>query len=372
MGPGQDPAGNRYITMPALSSTMEHGTLVRWLVKEGVEFKAGDALAEIETDKSVLTLEAPDDGTITKMLVSAGTEDIKVGNPLACLGGGDLSQPAAPVKRVLASPRARRLARESGLDLTGIRGSGPGGRIVGTDIATAEGKTMTRDAERVPLTPIRKAIAERLTASKQSVPHAYLTVDVHMDALTRLREELNESAHGEGRRLSLNDFIIRAMAIALAASPRVNVQFRGDHLLRFRTVDLAVAVALEEGLVTPVIREVSKKGLAEISREMADLAARAKARSLRPEEYSGGTACLSNLGAAGIRQFQAIINPPHAMILAVGSVEKRAAVIEEKLSIAKQLTATASFDHRAMDGRDCAEFLRRFRDVLERPAAGLL
>lgn len=395
MGPAQDPAMNGYITMPALSSTMEQGTLVRWLVKEGAEFKAGDALAEIETDKSVLTLEAPNDGTITKLLVGDGTDGVKVGAPLACLGHGDAPErkgavdcrepgqaaglavsgesssaaQALPTKRVLASPRARRLARESGFDLENIRGTGPGGRIVAVDVPTSQPES---SVARTPLTPMRKAIAERLTASKQSVPHAYLTVDIHMDALIRLRQELNESRHGAERRLSINDFLIRAMALSLAASPRVNVQLSDDYLLSFREIDLAVAVALDDGLITPVIRGASRKRLEVISLEMAELAARAKARKLRPEEYSGGTACLSNLGVMGIKQFQAIINPPHAVILAVGSVEKRAAVIEGNLVVAQQITATASFDHRAMDGSDCARFLTRFREMLERPEAELL
>lgn len=368
--PGQDPSTNRYITMPALSSTMEQGTLVRWLVKEGAAFKAGDALAEIETDKSVLTLEAPEDGAIAKILVSEGTEGIEVGAPLADLGQRDPPEARSGMEspeRVLASPLARKLARESGVDLGNVRGSGPRGRVRATDVVGTESRAA--DPERVPLTPMRRAIAERLTASKQSVPHAYLTVDIHMDALTRLRGELNERMPGGARRLSLNDFMIRAMALALAESPRVNVQFSGDHLLRFHQVDLAVAVAIDDGLITPVIRSASQKGVEEISVEMADLAARARSRNLRPAEYAGGTACLSNLGNMGIKQFEAIINPPHTIILAVGSVEKRAAVIEDSLVIARQLTATASFDHRAMDGRDCAEFLSRFKEMLERPAA---
>lgn len=387
----------RSITMPALSASMEQGTLVRWLVHEGAEFKAGDALAEIETDKAVLTLEAPEDGTIAKILVDEGTESVQVGTPLAYLDQEDaldgknraelaMPQPAAahadvaerpstgPVvplqTRISASPLARRLARESELDLATITGSGPGGRILGADVTRAV-NVAPMDFERVSLTPMRRAIAERLAASKQSVPHAYLTVDVHVDSLMRFREELNRGMQAAGRRISVNDFIVRAMALALAQSPKVNVQFCGEHLLKFRKVDLAVAVAVDEGLLTPVIRDAGNKGLEAISLEMSELAARARARTLRPEEYSGGTACLSNLGMMGVKQFEAIINPPQAIILAVGSMEKRAAVVDDRLVIARQLTATASFDHRAMDGRDCAEFLARFTAIMEGPVEDL-
>lgn len=402
------------ITMPALSSSMEHGTLVRWLVQEGAEVKAGESLAEIETDKAVLTLEAPADGKISKILVSDGTESVKVGCPLAYLDQGDetrakneISLPvrtaaqtdrnlrtdnscepmSAPAQaRVLASPLARRLAREFRLELASVHGSGPGGRILGCDVTRlrptedqtgsahsrphrmhstpASSVSSTPDCERVPLTAMRRSIAERMLASKQTIPHAYLTVDIYMDALIRFREELNQQGDES---FSLNDFMIKGMAIALAQSSKVNVQFCGDHLLKFHKVDLAVAVAIEDGLMTPVIQNAGGKPLREISLEMRDLSARARERKLRPEEYCGGTACLSNLGMMGIKQFEAIISPPHSIILAIGAVERRAAVVDERLSVVSQLTATASFDHRAMDGRDCAEFLTRFKAIMERP-----
>jgi len=426
------------VFMPALSPTMEEGTLAKWLVKEGDDVKAGDVIAEIETDKATMEVEAADEGKVGKIVVEAGTENVPVGKVIAVLleddeeAGdiGDVKQQAAhkkpqaakapeapkqakaeqekdvaPAKkvetkappapadakggRVFASPLARRLAEQSGIDLSGVEGSGPGGRIVKKDLegkaalqkptaaagalaaAPADITTAMGDipVEEVKLSAMRKVIAKRLTESKQTVPHFYLTVDVEMDRLIALRKEVNAD---EGVKLSVNDFLIKALAGALMKVPEANVQFAGDSLLKFGRADISVAVAIEGGLITPVIKGANTKGVAAIGQEMKDLAARAREGKLTPEEYQGGTASLSNLGMYGIKQFDAVINPPQATILAVGSAEQRPVVRDGALVPATVMTATLSCDHRAVDGAVGSELLTAFKSLIENPIRILL
>jgi pyruvate dehydrogenase E2 component (dihydrolipoamide acetyltransferase) len=431
------------VFMPALSPTMEEGTLAKWLVKEGDDVKAGDVIAEIETDKATMEVEAADEGKVGKIVVEAGTENVPVGKVIAVLleegeDAGDLGEvkdqaadkkqeaakePEAPKKeepkqarteqesdvapakkveakappapsdskggRVFASPLARRLAEQSGIDLSTIEGSGPGGRIVKKDLEgkaamqkpSAEAAAETGAApvstpdmgdipvEEVKLSAMRKVIAKRLTESKQTVPHFYLTVDVEMDRLIALRKEVNAD---EGVKLSVNDFLIKALAGALMKVPEANVQFAGDSLLKFGRADISVAVAIEGGLITPVIKGANTKGVATIGQEMKDLAARAREGKLKPEEYQGGTASLSNLGMYGIKQFDAVINPPQATILAVGSAEQRPVVRDGELVPATVMTATLSCDHRAVDGAVGSELLTAFKSLIENPIRILL
>jgi len=431
------------VFMPALSPTMEEGTLAKWLVKEGDDVKAGDVIAEIETDKATMEVESADEGKVGKIVVEAGTENVPVGKVIAILledgedAGdiGDVKQQAAPEKqeatkkpeapkkkepeqekseqekdvapakkveakappastdakgdRVFASPLARRLAEQSGIDLSAIEGSGPGGRIVKKDLegkaalqkpAAATGVPAAGPAdkpaamgdipvEEVKLSAMRKVIAKRLTESKQTVPHFYLTVDVEMDRLIALRKEVNAD---EGVKLSVNDFLIKALAGALMKVPEANVQFAGDTLLKFGRADISVAVAIEGGLITPVIKGANTKGVGAIGQEMKDLAARAREGKLKPEEYQGGTASLSNLGMYGIKQFDAVINPPQATILAVGSAEQRPVVRDGALVPATVMTATLSCDHRAVDGAVGSELLTAFKALIENPIRILL
>ena len=422
------------IQMPALSPTMEEGTLAKWLVKEGDKVSSGDLLAEIETDKATMEFEAVDEGTIAKILVAEGSEGVKVGTVIAIIadegedvsdaakGGGDAAPKAeagpaekqeeapaakkdapaststsAPMQssgdRVKASPLARRLADEKGIDLSAVSGSGPNGRIVKADL---EGATPTPAAkapaaastaapaaapapvhaaaqdfgiphEVIKLNGMRKTIARRLTESKQQVPHIYLTVDVRLDRLLKLREELNAGLSGRGIKLSVNDLLIKALGVALIEVPECNVQFAGDQMLQFKRADISVAVSIPGGLITPIITEVDSKGVAAISTAMKDLAARAKDGKLKPEEYQGGTASISNMGMFGIKQFDAVINPPQGMILAVGAGEKRPFVVDDSLQIATVMSATGSFDHRAIDGADGARLMKVFRELVENP-----
>jgi pyruvate dehydrogenase E2 component (dihydrolipoamide acetyltransferase) len=437
------------ILMPALSPTMTEGKLSRWLKKAGDEVKAGDVIAEIETDKATMEVEAVDEGTIVKILVAEGTDEVPVGQVIAVLAEEGEDAPAAPAApkaapapapaaapvspsevkghgaqpaadaqvakaapaaaaapsraegaRVNASPLARRLAEARGIDLAGVTGSGPNGRIVKADLDGAPAKAATpapaaqpaaapapaaspapvaapvaappADApyEAVKLSNMRKTIARRLAESKQTVPHFYLTVDIRLDALLKLRGELN-AALGEGRKLSVNDLTIKALALALHEVPDANVQFAGDHLYRFSRADVSVAVAIPGGLVTPVITDAGNKRLSQIAAEMKDLAARARDGKLQPHEYQGGTASLSNLGMYGIKQFDAVINPPQGLILAVGAGEKRPYVVNDALAIATVMSATGSFDHRAIDGAVGAEFMAAFKRLVENPLAML-
>jgi pyruvate dehydrogenase E2 component (dihydrolipoamide acetyltransferase) len=420
------------LKMPALSPTMEEGTLAKWLVKEGDEVKSGDILAEIETDKATMEFEAVDEGKIAKILVPEGTDGVKVGAPIAILAGegedasaaaapkadtpppappkappapkpdatpappktaaeppSAPSKPAAPRtqgERIKASPLARRLAEAQGIDLSGITGSGPGGRIVRADIDSAAGKAPAAAApaaqpaaapaapasteiphEAVKLSNMRKTIARRLTEAKQTIPHYYLTVDIQLDALLKLRSEINKSLEGRGVKLSVNDLLIKALAVALIEVPTANVSFAGDQLIKYRRADISVAVAIPDGLITPIIVGADAKSLSTISKEMTDLAGRAKEGKLAPHEYQGGTASISNLGMFGTKQFDAVINPPQGMIMAVGAGEKRPYVVNDSLQIATVMSATGSFDHRAIDGAEGAKLMAAFKRLVENP-----
>ena len=431
------------LKMPALSPTMEEGTLARWLVKEGDKVSSGDLLAEIETDKATMEFEAVDEGIVTKILVAEGTDGVKVGAVIAMIQGEDdeastggadaadahprplppaggeqvksapktamFAQPAiTPLPqaggagggpatsqshdRVKASPLAKRIAGNKGLDLTTISGTGPNGRIVKADVEAISGEgrsavvaaeldpglrretpapTQTIDTdiphEVVKLSNMRKTIARRLTESKQTVPHIYLTVDVRLDALLKLRGELNASLEGRGIKLSVNDMLIKALALALVQVPKCNVSFAGDNMLQYARADISVAVSVPTGLITPIITDAANKSLSKISTEVAELAARAKDGKLQPHEYQGGTASISNMGMMGIKQFDAVINPPQAMILAVGAGEKRPYIVDDALAIATVMSATGSFDHRAIDGADGAMFMKVFKELVEKP-----
>jgi len=437
------------LKMPALSPTMEEGTLAKWLVKEGDEVKSGDILAEIETDKATMEFEAVDEGTIAKILVPEGSEGVKVGAPIAILAaeGEDASaaapkadtapaaapapaatpapkadatpksspppeakgygvtptetppappEPAAPPRaegdRMKASPLARRLAQAQGIDLNFLQGSGPAGRIVRADVDAAVGKAPGAAPAAAPVAPalaghavlpglieqaipheaiklsnIRKTIARRLTESKQQIPHIYLTVDIQLDALLKLRSELNAGLEARGVKLSVNDLLIKALAQALIEVPECNVSFAGDQLLKYSRADVSVAVSIPAGLITPIIVGADTKSVSAISTEMKDLAARARDGKLQPTEYQGGTASLSNMGMYGIKQFEAVINPPQGMIMAIGAGEKRPYVINDSLQIATVMSATGSFDHRAIDGADGAKLMQAFKRLVENP-----
>ncbi|VVT25149.1 Dihydrolipoyllysine-residue acetyltransferase component of pyruvate dehydrogenase complex [Sphingomonas sp. EC-HK361] len=427
------------IKMPALSPTMEEGTLAKWLVKEGDVVKSGDLMAEIETDKATMEFEAVDEGTIAKIVVPEGTDGVKVGAVIAVLAadGEDAGEAeAAPAKseakapeakpepapakaeepkveaqnatpsaaaksdhgtRVKASPLARRIAAEKGIDLASLTGSGPNGRIVKADLEgaktgaapapapttaaaeTAASAPAPRPAtvpdiphEATKLSNVRKTIARRLTESKQQVPHIYLTVDIRLDALLKLRADLNKGLEARGVKLSVNDLMIKALAAALVQVPKCNAMYTPDQLISFKRADISVAVSTPSGLITPVITEADSASLSSISTRMKDLAARARDNKLKPEEYQGGTASISNMGMYGIKQFEAVINPPQGMILAVGAGEKRPWVMEDgTLGVATIMSATGSFDHRAIDGADGAELMQALKTLVESPLAML-
>ncbi|WP_086618340.1 2-oxo acid dehydrogenase subunit E2 [Erythrobacter tepidarius] len=465
------------IKMPALSPTMEEGTLARWLVKVGDQVASGDVMAEIETDKATMEFEAIDEGVITEILVAQGTEGVKVGTVIARLavegeeaapvasaapaaaaapaddapaatptarklaeahgidlasitgtgpkgritkedveaavvksGGTVAAVPAAPAvpastpapaasaERIIASPLARRIAAAKGIDLALVRGTGPNGRIVKDDVVNftpgSAAAAPAADAAPAPAAPaaapapmappslggdldapfevqklnnVRKVIARRLTEAKQTIPHIYLTVDIRLDALLKLRGELNKSLEADGVKLSVNDLLIKALARALQRVPKCNVSFQGDTLLQYMRQDISVAVAAPSGLITPIIRDAGRKGLAEISTEMKALANKAKEGKLQPHEFQGGTASLSNLGMFGTKQFDAVINPPQAMILAVGAGEQRPWVEDGQIVAATVMSATGSFDHRAIDGADGAQLMEAFKNLVENP-----
>ena len=431
------------LKMPALSPTMEEGTLAKGLVKEGDTVASGDILAEIETDKATMEFEAVDEGTVAKILVPEGSDGVKVGTPIAILagegesveapaaspppkveepkkdeakvetappsaGGGETptaaAQPAAPAPksdgddRIKVSPLARRLAEAQGIDLSTLKGSGPGGRIVRADLGAAGGGAQAAQVakaaasalttpqpsglqpveaelaftdgvphEAVKLSNMRKTIARRLTESKQQIPHIYLTLDVRLDALLKLRGELNASLESRGVKLSVNDMLIKALALALIEVPECNVSFAGDQLIKYSRADISVAVSIPNGLITPIIVDANSKAMSKISTEMSDLAGRAKEGKLQPNEYQGGTASLSNMGMFGIKHFEAVINPPQAMIMAIGAGEKRPYVIDDSLQIATIMSATGSFDHRAIDGADGARLMKVFKELCEKP-----
>ena len=424
------------IKMPALSPTMEEGTLAKWLVTVGDTVSAGDIMAEIETDKATMEFEAVDEGTIASIEVEEGSEGVKVGTVIAMLamdgedvdaaakaapeaeaagdtGGAEAAtetpattkEPADPEKapaetaaksapqpsgdRIVASPLARRIAKQKGIDLSGVTGSGPNGRIVKADVEAAEPGTAASagqmlDAPKTPaktpaesefgapyeeekLSNVRKVIARRLTESKQQVPHYYLAVDVRLDAMLALRKELNASLEPDGVKLSVNDLLIKALARALIRVPQCNVSFQGDTIHKYTRADVSVAVAAPSGLITPIITEADTKGLSRISTDMKALAEKARDGKLQPHEYQGGTASLSNLGMFGIKQFDAVINPPQGMIMAVGAGEQRPYVVDGALQVATVMTASGSFDHRAIDGADGAQLMDAFKQLCENP-----
>ena len=430
------------LKMPALSPTMEEGTLAKWLVKEGDEVKSGDILAEIETDKATMEFEAVDEGKVAKILVPEGTDGVKVGAPIAILAGeGEDSaaaaaaapkadtaapappkpsaepkadatpkaapppqapvetppspaQPAAPPRadgdRIKASPLAKRLAHAQGMDLSSLQGSGPGGRIVRADVDAASGKPRATAPQAATATPaqhlvapgaaeqaipheavklsnMRKTIARRLTEAKQQIPHIYLTVDIQLDALLKLRGELNKGLESRGVKLSVNDLLIKALAQSLVEVSECNVSFAGDQLLKYSRADISVAVSIPGGLITPIVAGADAKSVSAIAMEMKDLAGRAREGKLQPQEYQGGTASLSNMGMYGIKQFEAVINPPQGMIMAIGAGEKRPYVINDSLQIATVMSATGSFDHRAIDGADGAKLMQAFKRLIENP-----
>ena len=445
------------ILMPALSPTMEKGNLAKWLKKEGDKVKSGDVIAEIETDKATMEVEAVDEGTIAKILVPEGTQDVPVNDVIAVLAGDGedvksagasvasaspktaavaqapaAATPAAPTPpsaapaaktpppaaaapapqatapvpqpnghdRIFSSPLARRLAREAGIELARINGSGPHGRVIARDVEEARsGKGLKAPAaapagapalapsmsdkqilalfepgsyEIVPHDGMRRTIAQRLTASVQTIPHYYLTIDCDIGKLLAAREEINAAAPKDKEKkplykLSVNDFVIKAMAIALQRKPDCNVSWTESGMLKHKHSDIGVAVAMPGGLITPIVRKAETKSLSMISGEMKDFAARARARKLKPEEYLGGTTAVSNLGMYGINHFTAVINPPHATILAVGASEERAVVRDGKIEAGHMMSVTLSCDHRAIDGALGAELIGAFKMLIENP-----
>jgi len=447
------------ILMPALSPTMEKGNLAKWLKKEGDKVKSGDVIAEIETDKATMEVEAVDEGTLAKIVVPEGTQDVPVNDVIAVLAnegedvksaGAGAAKPAAssvpPAKaeeapaggkptpapaaaapaakaaapapttpapqasapapqtnghgRIFSSPLARRLAKEAGIELTRVNGSGPHGRVIARDVEEAKsGKGLKAPAqapagapmiapsmsdkqiralfedgsyEVIPHDGMRRTIAQRLTASVQNVPHFYLTMECNIDLLVQAREQINAAApkDKEGKpayKLSVNDFVIKALALALQRVPNANVSWTEGGMLKHKHSDVGVAVAMPGGLITPIIRKAETKPVSAISAEMKDFAARARARKLKPEEYQGGTTAVSNLGMYGIKEFTAVINPPHATILAVGASEERPIVKGGKIEIAQMMSVTLSCDHRAVDGALGAELLGAFKKLIENP-----
>ncbi len=427
------------VKMPALSPTMEEGTLAKWMVKVGDSVKSGDLLAEIETDKATMEFEAVDEGTVSEILVAEGTDGVKVGTVIALISGegevvvpaktakapsppagegdsahaergegakgkpstsaltpltplavGESPSPARGEGRIAVSPLAKRLAEQNGVDLASITGSGPGGRIVKADIEGAASGTATPAPKAVAATPaapvaaaapittdipheivklsgMRKTIARRLTESKQQVPHIYLTVDIRLDALLKLRGELNKALEARAIKLSVNDMLIKALAAALIEVPACNVSFAGDTLIKYARADISVAVSIDGGLITPIVADAANKSMSAISTEMKALADKAKAGKLQPHEFQGGTASLSNMGMFGIKQFEAVINPPQAMIMAIGAGEARPYVVDGALSVATVMSATGSFDHRAIDGSDGAKLMAAFKRLCEMP-----
>ena len=414
------------ILMPALSPTMEEGTLAKWLVKEGDTVSSGDIIAEIETDKATMEFEAVDEGTIGKIIVPEGSEGVKVNALIAVLledGEEALSPatavsaepatptaepstapaPAAPAAsdgtRIFASPLARRIAADKGLDLSALKGSGPHGRIIKADVmaagdapvkpAPAAGPAVSaappapapsvssdaiakiyadREFTEIPLDGMRKTIAARLTEAKQTIPHFYLRRDIKIDNLLNFRGQLNKQLEARGVKLSVNDFIIKACALALQTVPAANAVWAGDRVLQLTPSDVAVAVAIERGLFTPVLKDADQKSLSSLSAEMKDLATRARSKKLAPHEYQGGSFAISNLGMFGIDNFDAVINPPHGAILAVGAGVKKPVIDEEgQVSVATVMSVTLSVDHRVIDGALGAELLQAIVDNLENP-----
>lgn len=434
------------ILMPALSPTMEEGTLAKWLLKEGDKVVSGSVIAEIETDKATMEFEAVDEGILGRIVVPEGTEGVKVNDLIAIIleegesaadldstpvsssapatkaseavaapaaaaptpgaVATDAAAPAAGGERVFASPLARRIAREKGLDLTLVQGTGPNGRIVKADVETAQARPTAapiaakpeasqptkaapsqpsgpsldqikamyanREYEEIKLDGMRKTIAARLSEAKQTIPHFYLRREIRLDSLLAFRSQLNKELESRGVKLSVNDFVIKASAVALQQVPECNAVWAGDRVLKLKASDVAVAVAIEGGLFTPVLRDADKKSLSALSAEMKDLAARAKSRKLAPHEYQGGSYAISNLGMMGIESFDAVINPPHASILAVGAgIAKPVVGSGGAIEVATVMSVTLSVDHRVIDGALGASFLEALKSNLEHPIAML-
>jgi len=400
------------VQLPALSPTMKDGRITKWLKNEGDKISSGTEIAELETDKSNLAIEAYDDGVLLKILVKAG-DSAPVGATIAWIGKAGEAipatppppapaaaappapQPAAPVAppapvapkaaptpvaaapagRLRASPLAKKVAEAQGIDLQGVQGSGPNGRIVRRDVEAALQQKPSSAAgfarapgvrlppTTVPVTQMRKVIAQRLTEVKPGVPHFYLNVDIEMDQALKLREE----AKAQELKLSVNDVIVKAVAVAVRRFPRINQVFAGDVIQQLQNVDVGVAVAIEDGLITPIVKDADQKGLVEIAAEVRDLADRAKKKALKPDEYTGGSITISNLGMFGIDSFIAVINPPQASILAVGKVEPKVVVRDGQMVIRQMMSMTFSGDHRVVDGAVGAQFLQIVRDLLEQP-----
>jgi len=420
------------ILMPALSPTMEEGTLAKWLVKEGDEVKSGDLIAEIETDKATMEVEAVDEGVIGKILVSEGQESIKVNQPIAVLLEKDESlsdlviennvtdEPNEVIKetkveisdvvvlnnepknksvseeanskinnnlskssnssRLFATPLAKRLAKQMDIDLSLLKGSGPNGRILKFDVENYKGDkklntnqvSISNDtSEIVKNSSMRKTIAERLVKSKNEAPHFYLSIDCNIEELLKARSSINSMSNDEYK-ISVNDMIIKAASATLIKVPKANASWENENTRYFKNTDISVAVAIEGGLITPIVKNVELKGLQEISQDMKVLAQKAKEGKLMPEEYVGGSFSISNLGMYGIKEFSAVINPPQGCILAVGAGEQRAIVINNQISIATMMTVTLSCDHRVVDGAVGAEFLSKFKEFVENPSLMLL
>ncbi len=447
------------ILMPALSPTMTEGTLARWLKKEGDEVRAGDVIAEIETDKATMEVEAVDEGILGKILVADGTAGVKVNEPIAVMVGegedagtpaakAEAPQPAEPVtpepvesravtpeaaaataapataalpsatapqpegERIFVSPLARRMAKQAGIELSGLHGSGPNGRIIRIDIEAAQkggaaqpaapasqpaaavpaarptpaapaaappakipAPAITAPHTLLPLTTMRRTIARRMTESRQAVPQFYVSIDIALDPMLKLRAELNAKSAKDGPgafKLSVNDFVLKAAAIVLRRIPQVNSSFTDDAIALYDDVDIAVAASIPDGLITPIIRKVDQKGLAAISNEMKDLTTRARIGKLKPEEFQGGGFSVSNMGMYGVSNFTAIINPPQSAILAVAAGLQRAVVKDGQLAMATMMTCTLSADHRVIDGALAAEWIAEFKRVLEDPLSLML
>ncbi|GCD55868.1 pyruvate dehydrogenase complex dihydrolipoamide acetyltransferase [Acetobacter pasteurianus] len=410
------------ILMPALSPTMTEGKLARWLKKEGDAVNSGDVLAEIETDKATMEVEAIEEGILGRILIQEGAEGVAVNTPIAILveegeavpdnidtpknvasaEPAPVPQPVAsapvaaqaapaqradkPVGRVVASPLARRIARQKNIDLAAIQGTGPNGRIVKRDVEAALNKapsagqvasalSASGGSSAVPHTTMRKVIARRLSESKATIPHFYVSIDVELDALLALRAQLNAMSPAEGAdafKLSVNDMLIKASAVALKQVPEVNASYTEEAMILHEDADISVAVSLDDGLITPIVKQADRKSLKDISQEAKDLIARARAGKLKPEEFQGGTFSISNMGMYGVKDFAAIVNPPQAAILAIAAGKKQAVVKGNELAIATVMTVTLSVDHRVVDGAAAARWLSAFRTAVESPLSLVL
>ena len=386
------------IPMPALSPTMTEGTLTKWLIKVGDQVKAGDVLAEIETDKATMEVEAVDEGKVAKLIVEEGTSNIPVNSTIAILDGddkdqneGDQDQTKDTVgkikkkeildnnvvkkysfekklgKKIIASPYANSLAKKDKLTLDNIIGSGPGGRVIKRDLKnqkTSQPSIKTSQENISAPSSMRKIIADRTTKAKQTVPHFYLTIESKVDKLLQLRKKINENF---GTKISINDMLVKALALAQMENPLTNVSWVEGQVIKYSSVDVSIAVALKEGLITPIVKNADKKGLIEISKEIKELVNKAKTGKLQPDEYTGGTISISNLGMFGIIEFSAIINPPQSSILAVGTIKKIPGVIEEEIRPISVLKSTLSADHRVLDGAVAGKLLKDFHEIIEDP-----